>query len=141
MRDVAQRAGVSPMTVSRVINGEPSVSPSTKIAVNEAIRELGYSPNMAARSLASADQIKVGLLYTNPSSTYLSKILLGVLEQSRQSDTQIVAVECVEESDAEAVIQGMVDEGVDGFILAPPLCDSEQAFRTIRPCGIQAAMM
>jgi LacI family transcriptional regulator len=130
--DVAKRAGVSPMTVSRVINGEASVRKSTKQAVNDAIRELGYSPNKAARSLASADQIRIGLLYSNPSSTYLSKMLLGVLEQARQSDTQIVVVECAAGSDTDAVIDGMVEDGVDGIILAPPLCDSTQAFRTLR---------
>lgn len=136
--DVAKRAGVSPMTVSRVINDEASVRKSTKKAVNEAIRELGYSPNKAARSLASANQIRIGLLYSNPNSTYLSKMLLGVLEKARQSDTQIVVVECAAGSDADAVILGMVEDGVDGIILAPPLCDSEQAFRTLRLNGVPA---
>lgn len=130
--DVAELAGVSPMTVSRVINGESSVKKSTRQAVNEAIRKLDYSPNKAARSLASANQIRIGLLYSNPSSTYLSKMLLGVLEQARQSDTQIVVVECAAGSDTDAVILGMVEDGVDGIILAPPLCDSAQAFRTLR---------
>lgn len=136
--DVAERAGVSPMTVSRVINGEASVSERTRKAVNEAIRELGYSPNKAARSLASADQVRIGLLYSNPSSTYLSKMLLGVLEQARQSDTQIVVVECAAGSDTDAVIHGMAEEGVDGIILAPPLCDSAQAFRTLRSINMPA---
>lgn len=130
--DVAKRAGVSPMTVSRVINGEASVRERTKKVVNEAIRELGYSPNKAARSLASANQIRIGLLYSNPNSTYLSKMLLGVLEQARQSDTQIVVVECAPGSDTDTVILGMAEDGIDGIILAPPLCDSAQAFRTLK---------
>lgn len=120
------------MTVSRVINGEASVRERTKKAVNEAIRKLGYSPNKAARSLASANQIRIGLLYSNPSSTYLPKMLLGVLEQARQSDTQIVVVECAPGFDTDAVILGMVEDGIDGIILAPPLCDSKQAFRTLK---------
>jgi len=56
--DVAALAGVSPMTVSRVINGERSVRESTRAAVEKAIKQLGYSPNKAARSLASASQMK-----------------------------------------------------------------------------------
>ena len=130
--DVARLAGVSPMTVSRVINGETSVRPKTRKAVNDAIRELGYSPNKAARSLASASQIRIGLLYSNPSSTYLSEMLLGVLEQAHQSDTQIVVVECTAGSDTDAVIMGMIKDGVDGIILAPPLSDSPQAFSTLK---------
>ena len=120
------------MTVSRVINGEASVRGSTKEAVDAAILELGYSPNKAARSLASASQIRIGLLYANPNSTFLSKMLLGVMEQSRQSDTQIVVVECKMGAHTDSVIDGMVEEGIDGIILAPPLSDSAQAFKTCR---------
>lgn len=121
--DVAHRAGVSPMTVSRVINGEAKVRQSTRDAVNAAIRELGYSPNKAARSLASATQVQIGLLYTNPSSAYLSAMLLGVLEQARQSDTQVVVVECDLGRDAIDAIGKMLKDGVDGVLLAPPLSD------------------
>jgi LacI family transcriptional regulator len=50
--DVAKLAGVSPMTVSRVINAETNVRPATRDAVNVAIQTLNYAPNRAARSLA-----------------------------------------------------------------------------------------
>lgn len=130
--DVAHRAGVSPMTVSRVINGEANVRPKTRDAVNSAIKELGYSPNKAARSLASATQVQIGLLYTNPSSAYLSAMLLGVLEQARQSDTQVVVVECDTGSDAIDAIEEMIKDGVDGILLAPPLSDSVSALELLR---------
>ena len=68
IHDVARHAGVSPMTVSRVINGEKNVRDSTRAAVNSAIRELNYAPNPAARSLAGADLVRIGLLYSNPSA-------------------------------------------------------------------------
>ncbi|WP_252234330.1 LacI family DNA-binding transcriptional regulator, partial [Clostridium sp. CMCC3676] len=60
MADVARIAGVSPMTVSRVINGETNVRDATRDAVNAAIAELDYAPNPAARSLAGANQIRIG---------------------------------------------------------------------------------
>lgn len=112
------------MTVSRVINGETKVRDSTRKAVNAAIRELGYSPNMAARSLASANQVQIGLLYTNPSSTYLSAMLLGVLEQARQSDAQVVVVESDVGSDAMKSVRRMMRSGIEGILLPPPLSDS-----------------
>lgn len=115
---------MSPMTVSRVINREAKVRESTRDAVNAAIEALGYSPNKAARSLASATQVQIGLLYTNPSSAYLSAMLLGVLEQARQSDTQVVVVECDIGSDAIDAIREMMKDAVDGILLAPPLSDS-----------------
>jgi len=136
--DVARRAGVSPMTVSRVINGESNVRQSTREAVRRAIEELDYSPNKAARSLASAQHIKVGLLYSNPSSTFLTPVMIGMLDRARQSDTQIVVVECATDSDAVGTIEGMLTDGIDGLILAPPLCDSQNIFRILNQHDVPA---
>ena len=135
---VAAHAGVSTMTVSRVINGDSGVRESTRSRVEKAIRELGYVPNKAARSLASANPIRIGLLYSNPNSTYLSAMLIGILEQSRQSDSHIIVVECADGPDALGVVEGMITEGVDGLVLAPPLCDSEPVFDAVKAHGIPA---
>jgi LacI family transcriptional regulator len=124
----ARHAGVSAMTVSRVVNGERNVRDATREKVKRAIEELNYSPNKAARSLASARHMKIGVLYSDPSSTYLSLMMIGLLERARQSDTQIVIVECASDSAAIGIINDMVKEGVDGMILAPPLCDSATVF-------------
>ena len=79
IHDVARRAGVSPMTVSRVVNGEPNVREATRAAVLAAVKDLKYAPNPAARSLAGAQSARIGLLYSNPSAAYLSEFLLGAL--------------------------------------------------------------
>jgi LacI family transcriptional regulator len=92
--DVARLAGVSPMTVSRVINGETNVRDTTREAVNAAIQQLNYAPNPAARSLAGAEQIRIGLLYSNPSAAYLSEFLVGGLEQASRADVQLVIEKC-----------------------------------------------
>lgn len=136
--DVAKRAGVSTMTVSRVVNGDSGVRKSTRVKVEKAIRALGYRPNKAARSLASANPIRIGLLYSNPNSTYLSAMLIGILEQARQSDTNIIVVECADGPEALDVIEGMLSEGIDGFVLAPPLCDSVPVFDALRDRGVPA---
>lgn len=60
--DVAAAAGFSPMTVSRVINGEKNVRETTREALLEAIAKLNYAPNLAARTFAGADQIRIGLV-------------------------------------------------------------------------------
>jgi LacI family transcriptional regulator len=136
--DVARLAGVSPMTVSRVVNGEARVRQSTRTAVLRAIEELGYSPNKAARSLASANPIRIALLYANPSSTYLSAMLMGVLEQARQSDTQVFVVECSVGSDAAGIIDYMIGRGVEGILLAPPLSDALDILKKLRKEDIPA---
>jgi LacI family transcriptional regulator len=58
-------------------------------------------------------------------------MLLGILVQAHQSDTHIVVVECAPGFDTDAVIGKLIGDGVDGIVLAPPLCDSRQAFRTL----------
>ena len=124
IRDVAMRARVSPMTVSRVINGNKNVKPETRESVETAIRELNYSPNPAASSLAGADLIRIGLLYGNPSAAYLSEFLVGGLDQCSRSNVQLVVEKCEPGIDEDAVAQHLVASGIDGVILPPPLCDA-----------------
>jgi len=139
--DVAIRAGVSPMTVSRVINSEGNVRGSTRAAVDAAILELGYSPNRAARSLASASQMQVCLLYANPSSTYLSATLLGALEQARENDTQLVVAECDGEADAERTIMDQLKGGISGVLLVPPLADSLYLLNLLKELDVPTVTM
>jgi LacI family transcriptional regulator len=123
---VAAYVGFAPMTVSRVINGEKNVRPETREAVQAAIAKLKYSPNLAARTLAGAEQIRVGLLYSNPSAAYLSEFLVGSLEQARLSHVQLVVEKCDAKQHEEAVVRELLASGVDGVILPPPLCDSKR---------------
>lgn len=133
--DVAAEAGFSPMTVSRVINGEKNVREATRDAVRAAIGKLNYAPNLAARSLAGAEQIRIGMLYSNPSAAYLSRFLVGSLEQARMSHVQLVIEKCDSGQDVEDVIRELINSGVDGIILSPPLCDSEQILDIIEKSG------
>ena len=115
--DVAKRAGVSPMTVSRVINGESNVRPTTREVVNAAISALNYAPNPAARSLAGAAQVRIGILYSNPSAAYLSEFLVGGLDQASRSDAQIVVEKCeIGDHELEAA-RHLLAGGIDGIIL------------------------
>lgn len=126
------------MTVSRVVNGNVGVKDSTRQAVLEAIEALGYSPNKAARSLATATQSRIGLIYTNPSSGYLSAMLLGVLEEARQSDTQVVVVESEDGRDAQQVVTELIQGAIDGILLTPPLADDEGLLKLLAKHGIEA---
>jgi LacI family transcriptional regulator len=77
--EVAKQANVSPMTVSRVVNGHGKVRESTRERVMHAVQELGYAPNLAARALAAASGTRIALIYTNPSAAFLSELLVGAL--------------------------------------------------------------
>jgi LacI family transcriptional regulator len=141
IHDVARHAGVSPMTVSRVMNSEPNVREETRARVMASVKALRYSPNLAARSLASANGMHIGIFFRNPSAGYLSELLLGSLDQSRRSGCQLVIEQCDSpEKDREA-IQRLVKGGIDGVVLPAPLCDSEEALRGVAEAGIPAVLV
>ncbi len=134
--DVAAMAGVSMMTVSRVINAEPKVRQSTRDAVNAAIAKLNYAPNRAARSLAGASQIRVGLLYSNPSEAFLSAFIIGSLEEAGRLDVQVI-IQKVEEGEAlGAAVERMIAGGIDGVILPPPICEAGEVLGALREAGV-----
>jgi len=141
IHDVARHAGVSPMTVSRVINSESNVREETRAKVNASIKALRYSPNLAARSLASADTVHIGILYTNSTAAYLSELLLGSLEQSSLSGCQLVLEQCEDLETERKALQRLIAGGVDGVILPAPLGDSEDALKTVVSAGISAVLV
>jgi LacI family transcriptional regulator len=136
--DVARESGFSPMTVSRVINGEVNVRDATRKAIQTVIERLNYSPNLAARTLAGAEQIRIGLLYSNPSAAYLSEFLVGSLEQARLSHVQLVVEKCEPDQHEGEVAAEMIASGLHGLILPPPLCDSPLIHDVVRQAGALA---
>jgi LacI family transcriptional regulator len=135
MHEVAKHAGVSPMTVSRALSGDAHVEAATRQRVQAAVKELGYSPNVAARNLARAASLHIGLLYNNPSAAYLNELLVGVLEQSSQAGCQIVLEKCGVRNERTA-IERLIRDGVGGIILPPPLSDSNIALDALRAAKI-----
>jgi LacI family transcriptional regulator len=132
IRDVAARAGVSPMTVSRVINGEANVKAATRESVADAIRDLGYVPNSAARQLAGSDFFRIGLVYCNPSAGYLGEILIGALDEIGRGGHQLILETCENPEEARDAINHLVRGGVDGLMLPPPLSESSDLLAELR---------
>jgi LacI family transcriptional regulator len=138
--DVARHAGVSSMTVSRVINRAPTVREETRRLVHAAIKELGYLPNEAARRLAGAKQMHVALLYAKPSA-FIAELMFGGLEQARKHDAQFIIEKCGELSRAEREIDRIVGEGADGLLIAPPLADSDRVLDFVERNAIPAVVV
>ncbi|WP_407352824.1 LacI family DNA-binding transcriptional regulator [Luteimonas sp. R10] len=126
--EVAALAGVSPMTVSRVVNGHGKVRDATRERVMRAVRELDYTPNLAASTLAAAQHTRIALIYTNPSGAYLRELLVGLLRVASRTAIQLV-IDYWDDLDAEAERKAArkLAGKVAGVILPPPLCDSKAA--------------
>jgi LacI family transcriptional regulator len=135
--EVALLAGVSPMTVSRVVNGQGKVRDSTRENVMRAVRKLGYTPNLAASSLAAARHTRIALIYTNPSSAYLRELLVGALSGATRTAAQLVIdtwdnLNATEHRSAARVLA----KSVAGVILPQPLCESKAVIKEFINAGI-----
>lgn len=138
IEDVARSAGVSAMTVSRVINHGKNVRESTREAVLKAIDRLNYAPNTAARSLAAGQATHLGLLYANPSAAYLAQFLIGALHAARSAGVHLVIESCEsEDADEQAeVTRRFATSDVEGVVLPPPLSESQPIMAELDAMGI-----
>lgn len=125
IRAVAERAGVSAMTVSNVINGAGGASARTVATVRAAIAELGYVPNLAARQLARARATTVGLVFCDKRTPFLDAVLVGTLRATNAHGLQLIlrAVDGANRKEAERVARQLVRSGAEALLLIPPLAE------------------
>jgi DNA-binding LacI/PurR family transcriptional regulator len=122
MRDVARAAGVSPMTVSRVVNDEPAVLPETVARVERAIRRLGYQRNEAARRLRSRGQPTqtIGLLVDDLANPFFAALAAAVEDAARQRGYVVLIGSSNDSLRREReVVAAFCARQVDGLIVVP----------------------
>lgn len=135
--DVARHAGVGAMTVSRVINGNKYVREEMRERVLASIKALNFSPNLAARNTRSGTTAaRIGILYSNPSASYLSDFMMGGLEQSSRLSNHLLLEKCGGLGSQRAAVNRLLEIGVDGVILPPPLCDSRPTINMLHAAGV-----
>jgi LacI family transcriptional regulator len=120
IHDVAKRAGVSPITVSRVINHSGYASQETRQRVEAAVAELGYVPNRLARSLRSKRTHTLALVITDITNPFFTTVARGV--EDTASDAGYTVIFCnTDESETEEqkYLQVVLQQQVDGVLLVP----------------------
>lgn len=139
INDVARLAGVSPKTVSRVVNREPNVRPATCAHVEKAIAELGYRPNQFARNLASHRSRLIALIYEDPaehdlaSGGYVVRLQSGALRACRAVHYELLIHPCrYTGADVVAELEALIEHvRPAGIILAAPLSNMTPIVRAI----------
>lgn len=120
LQDVGKRAGVSAMTVSRVINGRAGVDVETQRKVEEAIAELDYVPNRIARGLLSQKTQTIGLIVPDVVNPFFAPVVRGAETTARRSGYRVLL--CNSEGDLRLereYIEDLMAHRVEGLLLAP----------------------
>lgn len=119
LRTVAERAGVSKSSVSRVLQGSSRVSPAARSAVEAAIVELGYRPNAAAQSLGARRTKTIGVLVNDLRQPWFVDFLAGLGERLAEHDLHaFVADGRLDRGLDDRLLHAFVDMRVDGLVLA-----------------------
>jgi len=126
INDVAEKAGVSKRTVSRVINNSDKVNAQTRENVQKIIEELNFTPNSRARGLAARRSFLIGLIYDVP-TLFINDVQRGILSVCADSGYDIVVHPCEYESGSDnliADVRRFVNRSkVDGVIMLPPVSE------------------
>ncbi|MDQ3901605.1 MAG: LacI family transcriptional regulator, partial [Actinomycetota bacterium] len=118
--DVARLAGVSSGTASRVINGRGNVSPALVEAVQRAIQELDYRPNILARSLRRQRSLTFGFVVPDVTNPFFSELALSVELAAAQQGFSTILCNSENSQELESqYLRNLVDRQVDGLILVP----------------------
>jgi LacI family fructose operon transcriptional repressor len=120
IKDVAQLADVSTSTVSRVLGHPDAVSPALRQRVEQAIAELGYRPNLAARRLRQRRASVIGLIVADIRNPFFTDISRAVEDVAYQHGLRVILCNSDENPNKErAYLELMADEQASGVILAP----------------------
>jgi LacI family transcriptional regulator len=139
IKDVAERAGVSTKTVSRVMNGEAHVRAAVRENVMRVVEELGYRPNAFARSLSSARSYLLGLFLDDPAwSGYAAGMQRGALMRCREKHYHLVVEPLDTSVDGwePGLMESIASLRLDGAILTPPLCRLEPLLDRLDGIGL-----
>jgi LacI family transcriptional regulator len=141
--EVAEKAGVSIKTVSRVMNNEANVRPETREQVLRVVAELKYRPKLSARSLPGGRSFLIGLLYYDPSAEFIAGVQRGATMRCRERGYHVV----VESFSGDQ--QGLVSQldqmlaalRPDGMILTPPICDNPAVIAALKSAGTPCVLI
>jgi DNA-binding LacI/PurR family transcriptional regulator len=133
IRQVATLAGVSPMTVSRVLNASPRVLPDTREKVLAAISELNYRPNGVARALATQRTRRIGVLMDSVAEYGPTSTLSAIEVAAREAGYTVTSVSIRDDAhlSPEQSVGHLMDQGVEALCVVAPRSSSVSAIRKV----------
>ncbi|WP_149203210.1 LacI family DNA-binding transcriptional regulator [Actinotalea subterranea] len=120
LQDVAEMAGVSIKTVSNVVNGKGTITPSTRSKVEDALAQLRYRPNVAARHLRHGNSGMIAVALPELTQPYFAELASELVRAAKARDLTVLLSQTDGTADAERAISDGIDMPLmDGLILSP----------------------
>ncbi len=120
LKDIAKRAGVSVMTVSKVLRNAPDISAATKARVKILAQQMGYVPDSNAQSLRSRTSRFLGVIISSITDPTFARVLLAIEERAHDLGYEIILAHTLNQEDREeASIQRLLSRRVDGLFISP----------------------
>jgi len=141
INDVAQAAGVSVRTASRVLNQSPKVNAETRARVQEVIRNLNFIPNLRARALASNRSFMLGFVHDDPNAEIADQMQKGIFTECAQFGYELLVHPVDHKSPhlVEDVMSFVRRTGVDGLIVIAPVSENLALAQSLADLGVPVA--
>lgn len=126
LKEIAEELGVSAMTVSRAINGHSNVQEKTKERILEKAKELGYTPNLVAKSLVSKKTFTIGVVIPDISHHFFAQVISGIEKIAYQNNYQLLLTNSAESFEREKkALETLSSQRVDGILISCTMDDAQ----------------
>lgn len=143
--DIAEKAGVSLATVSRVLNDSGYVKEETRIRVQKVIRELNYTPSAIARSLSKNKTNTIGVIVPDIVNPFFGEVIKGITEVAEKSGLNIILCNTDESKEKELrALKILTEQRIQGIIIAPTSAEDEfnsEYLKTLENMGIPIVLV
>ncbi len=120
LKDIAERAGVSVMTVSKALRAEPDVSPTTRARIKALAQEMGYVPDSTAQGLRSRTSRLLGVVISSITNPLFTRVVRAIEEQAYQAGYDVIIAHTFNDTAREhTCIRRLLSRRVDGLFISP----------------------
>lgn len=136
--DIAEKLNLTKVSVSKALRDHPDISEETRRKVKKVAREMGYRPNLVARSLTSKKSQTIGVIIPKMANYFFAPVIEGIYNTANDSDYEVVLGISLEDEKLEKKhIESMLDMRVDGLLVSvTEQTKDAQRFDIVREMGI-----
>ena len=144
LKDIAERAGVSVMTVSKVLRDAPDISVATKARVRLLAEEMGYMPDTVAQGLRNRTTKLLGLVISAATNPIFARVVMGIEDQAHELGYDVITAHTLNIPEREEqVIRRLLSRRVDGLFLSPVyrLDPTVPIYEEVAKCGVPTVLL